>query len=69
MISILNENIIKVEFEIGEINKELFSFLSMLDINSHSKISEEDIWNLSEEIKKNWWEKNKDKFINENSSR
>jgi hypothetical protein len=56
---------ITVEFEIGEYNPDIIDFLTLLDITSKSKATDEDIQNLSYEIKKNWWADNKDRLLNE----
>jgi len=56
---------IMIEFEVGEINKDILSFLSLLETSSKSKISDKDIEQISEEINQSWWEKNKSRFINE----
>jgi hypothetical protein len=45
-----------------EIN-DLVSWLRVESIVSRSKLSEEDAWQISEEIKSSWWESNKDRFI------
>ena len=57
---------IRVEFDIGKINKDVLSFLSLLETSNKSQAIEEDIWQLSEDIKASWWNQNKEKFINEN---
>ena len=36
--------------------------LEMEKIAQKSELSEEDAWKLSEEIKKSWWDKNRDRF-------
>jgi hypothetical protein len=44
----------------------LEKFLQMLELEefaSKSKMTENQAWEISEEIKQNWWEKNKDKFL------
>ena len=59
---------IKVEFDIGKIDKDILSFLSLLETANKSKATEEDTWQLSEEIKASWWKENKERFLNENCS-
>jgi len=59
---------IKVEFDLGKVDKDLLSFLSLLETTNKSKATEKDIWQLSEEIKTSWWNENKEKFLNENCS-
>lgn len=47
-------------------NDEFERFLERLRVEelvSQSKMTKEQAWELSEEIKQNWWEKNKDKFL------
>lgn len=56
---------ITVEFEIGEYNPEIIDFLTLLDITSKSKATDEDVKNISNEITKNWWVENKDRLLNE----
>jgi hypothetical protein len=47
-------------------NDELEHFLRRLrleEVISKSRMTEELAWEISEEIKESWWEKNKDKFL------
>ena len=54
--------------------KTLLNFLSaieMEDIISRSKLTEEDAFKISEEIKESWWKKNKKRIlsiVNENNN-
>ncbi len=59
---------IRVEFDIGKIDKDVLSFLSLLETSNKSQATEEDIWQLSEEIKSSWWNENKERMLNENRS-
>lgn len=53
---------ITVEFDVGEYNPDIIDFLTLLDITSKSKATDEDIQDLSTEITRNWWAENKRKF-------
>jgi hypothetical protein len=59
---------IVVKFDMGEYDKDLLDFLSYYEILKKSKATQEDIDKLSEEVSRNWWEKNKHRFINEDNS-
>ncbi|RUM40588.1 MAG: hypothetical protein DSY34_05090 [Desulfurobacterium sp.] len=59
----LRNNKIVVEFEIGDYDKDLMDFLELLEISNKSQATEEEIENLSEEIKRDWWNRNKERFI------
>jgi hypothetical protein len=52
-----------VEFDLGQIEEEFLSFLSALEISKKSKAEDKEIFDLAEQIKRNWWIKNKKKFI------
>jgi phosphotransferase system IIA component len=54
-----------IEMDITGINEDILSFLSAIEISQKSKATQEDIDKLSEEITKNWWEKNKGKYVDE----
>lgn len=54
---------ILVGFDIGEYNPEIIDFLTLLDITSKSKATDEDIHVLSEDINKHWWQENKERFL------
>lgn len=56
---------ITVEFDVGEYDPDIIDFLTLLDITSKSKATDEDIQNLSNEITKNWWAENKNRLLNE----
>jgi hypothetical protein len=56
---------ITVEFDVGEYNPDIIDFLTLLDITSKSKATDQDIQNLSNEITKNWWAENKNRLLNE----
>lgn len=68
MKTLLNGNKVILEFDVGNYNKNLVDLLTMIEIANKSQASEEDIENLANEIKSNWWKKNKSKFIDENNS-
>jgi hypothetical protein len=59
----LKNNKVILEFEIGEYNENLIDFLELLEISNKSCATEKDIKAISEEIKENWWEKNKNRFL------
>jgi hypothetical protein len=56
---------ITVEFDVGEYDPDIIDFLTLLDITSKSKATDQDIQNLSNEITKNWWAENKNRLLNE----
>lgn len=66
--STLKDNKLYIELELGEVNEDLLSYLSALEIASKSKASEQEIKKLSDEISANWWHKNKHRFINEDNN-
>jgi hypothetical protein len=68
MITKLNGNKVLFEVKINNLNDKIISYLSSLEVTSKSKMSDEDIDKLSEEISSNWWKKNKKRFINETNS-
>lgn len=43
--------------------QEFFDRLRIETIVAKSELSEKQAWELSEEIKLEWWKKNKDKFL------
>ncbi len=59
---------IVVKFDMGEYDKDLLDFLSYYETLKKSKATQEDIDKLSEDIKSDWWNKNKHRFLNENNS-
>ena len=59
----LRNDKIVVEFEIGDYDKDLIDFLELLEISNKSQATEKEIENLSEEIKRDWWNRNKERFI------
>ncbi|MCX6581432.1 MAG: hypothetical protein NT166_14760 [Candidatus Aminicenantes bacterium] len=68
MISKMEDKKIHIVFDIGEYEPEVMDFLTLLDITSKSKASDEDIDELAEEIKQKWWEDNKESFLGESSN-
>ena len=64
MKSLASGNKIILEFELGEYDKDIVDLLTTMEIANKSKATERDIEELSKEIKKNWWKRNKDRFIN-----
>lgn len=67
MKTIISENKVIVEFEIGEYDKDLINLLSMIEIGKKSKAKDKDIKILSEKIVSKWWKLNKEKLLNEDS--
>ena len=61
-VSVKNNKIV-VEFTLNNINEDIISLLSSFEIVNKSKATEEAIYELSQKIKKDWWERNKDRFI------
>jgi len=56
---------ITIGFDIGEYDPDVVEFLTLLDITSKSKATDEDIEKLSKEIKRNWWQQNKERLLDE----
>jgi len=67
MQAILKNNKIVIEFDVGEVDKNVLALLSSIEISKKSQATEEEIYQLSKEIKEKWWRKNKCRFIDENS--
>ena len=61
----LQDNKVVIEFEIGEYNENLIDFLELLEISNKSCATEKEIEAISEEIKEDWWSKNKHRFLND----
>lgn len=68
MTSTIKNNKLILEFEPDEINAKDISFLQAMMIKRKSKASKEDIKSLADEITQGWWQKNKAKFIDEDSN-
>ncbi len=66
-VSVKNNKIV-VEFTFNDIDEDIISLLSSFEIVNKSKATEEAIYELSQKIKKDWWERNKDRFINDENS-
>lgn len=64
MKSLVSDNKVILEFELGEYDKDIIDLLTMMEIASKSKATEREIEELSKDIKKDWWKRNKDRFIN-----
>lgn len=45
--------------------QRLVNYLIYHQATSKSEAKQEDVENLSSEVNKNWWEKNKDRFLKE----
>lgn len=59
-------NKVILDFDVGEYNAKLIDLLLSIETANKSKASEKDINTLALETKKGWWQKNKNRFINEN---
>jgi len=68
MISKVQGSKVHVVFDIGEYEPEVIDYLEFLEITAKSKATDEDIEELSEEIKQNWWEENKESFLGKSES-
>ncbi len=68
MITSIKDKTIRIEFEIGNYNKDLIDLLTMMEISNKSKASESDIKKLSDDISAEWWSKNKSRLVDENSN-
>lgn len=59
-----NEMIIRIPDNLQfEFLQDIIDYITVKSIIAKSQAKEEDIEDLSEEIKSKWWEKNKKKFI------
>jgi hypothetical protein len=63
--SLAKDGKVVIEFDLGSVDEEILSFLSGLEISRKSKAKDEEIYNLAIEIKRNWWLKNKRRFISD----
>ncbi|MCD6219919.1 hypothetical protein J7K43_06015 [Candidatus Calescamantes bacterium] len=59
----LKEDKVVVEFDLNEVDEDILSLLTSMEISKKSYATQEDILKLSEEIKKKWWKKNKKQTI------
>jgi hypothetical protein len=63
------ETIIKIPNNVKlEYLQQFLDYLSVKSILSKSQATDQEIENLSEEVKREWWKKNKSRFIDEGSS-
>ena len=61
-----NEIVIKIPDIVGPDKiQRLINYLIYQEATSKSEAKQEDVDQLSSEINKNWWEKNKDRFLKE----
>lgn len=67
MQTVLKGDKVLCEFTIGDIDADILSLFTALETAQRSKAAGDDISILSEEIKEEWWKKNKQEFIDENS--
>ena len=68
MISKIEGRKVHLVFDIGEYRPEVIDFLTLLEVTSKSSAADEDIEELSEEIKRNWWKENKKSFLGESGN-
>lgn len=47
--------------------KRLIERIEFLNLVDESQLSKKDAWNLSEEIKENWWKENRDRILGFNN--
>jgi hypothetical protein len=66
MIATSQNNKVILEFDLGDnYNKKLIDLLLAMETANKSGVSEDFIRELAEEAKKDWWQKNKNRFFNE----
>lgn len=66
MIATSQNNKVILEFDLGDnYNKKLIDLLLAMETANKSGVSEDFIRELADEAKKDWWQKNKNKFLNE----
>ncbi len=68
MICTTHDNKIILEFDIGNYNKDIVDFLTVMEITNKSKASDSDIDKLAYDVKNSWWNKNKDRLLNETNN-
>ncbi len=52
-----------MEFEIGNLDEDLISFLSLAEICGKSTACDQDIQELSQTITSQWWQENKERLV------
>ena len=67
MNTLIKDNKFIIELDLNKIDEDIMSFLSFYETKMKSKATEEDIEELAEEIKENWWKQNKKRFIDEDN--
>jgi len=60
--AIVNGEVV-IKFKLGEYNKDIVELLRMIEISNKCTATDEEIDNLAKEIKTNWWNENKKRFI------
>ena len=68
MIRKIEDSKVHLIFDIGEYNADVIDFLTLLGTTSKSRITDDDVEELAEELKENWWRENKGRFVGENSN-
>ncbi len=68
MKSTMIDNKIVIEFDVGKYDKNLIDLLTMIEIANKSKATDEEVDQLADEIKRDWWENNKKRFIHEENN-
>lgn len=68
MKSTITNNKLLIEMELSEINPDILSYLSALEISSKSRATEDNVYELAHEINQKWWKNNQNRFLNEDSN-
>lgn len=61
-------NKVILEFDLGNYDKKLIDMLLAMETANQSQATEKDIKKLAALTKKDWWNKNKDRLLDENRS-
>lgn len=68
MIATTQDNKVTLQFDLGDnYNKRLIDLLLAMETANKSQTTEEEIAEMAKEAKRNWWQKNKSRFINEDN--
>ena len=60
-----NEILLKISPNVDKFGMEkILEYIEYLELTSNSKAKQKDADELAEELNKNWWEQNKDRFLN-----
>lgn len=59
------EILLKISPNVDKFGMEkILEYIEYLELTSNSKAKQKDADELAEELNKNWWEQNKDRFLN-----